>query len=123
MRRALIAVAATLVSCSDESPPPTAGPYDCGPPAAYMLELTTAFHEVCVGDEQTLTATAYRSCGGGTSAANGPSFASSDSLVIKIEGARAIATGPGAAELTARAEGLVSEPRLIKVLRCSKSGS
>jgi hypothetical protein len=123
MMRALL-LATVLVGCGgpDEDAPPIARPYDCGVPTAFSLEVTAKFHEVCMGAEQVLSANAQRSCGAGTSAATDPIFSSSDPLVIKIVGNRAIAAGFGAAEVTARAEGLVSEPILLRVGRCADAG-
>lgn len=117
-------VAATAGGCSSEpEPPPTVKPWDCGVPQAYAVELTAKFHEVCLGDEQALSATVQWSCGAPETAAADATFTTSDPHVIAIEGDRARARGTGAAEIAAHAEGQRSAAMLVRVVRCADAGA
>jgi hypothetical protein len=105
-----------LVGCGEDDTPPTVGPWDCGAPEPYYLELSATQHEMCVGKEQRLTATVHWSCQKATTSEG--TFVSSDPYVITIEGDKAVARGPGAVELKARAEGQESAPFVVRVVRC-----
>jgi len=96
-------------------------PWDCGPPEPLFVELSTTHHEMCVGGEQRLSVEVEWSCGKGVTT-NGGVFSSSDSVVIAIDGDRALARGTGVAELKAKAEGIESAPKVVRVVRCADAG-
>jgi hypothetical protein len=85
------------------------------------IELQTAHHQMCIGSEQRLSADVLSSCGDRSTA--GAVFSSSDPVVISIEGDRAIARAPGAAELKARTGSVDSQPILVRVMRCPDAGT
>jgi len=118
----LCALSFTLAACSEEDAPPRVGSWECGPPEPLYVELSTTHHEMCVGSEQRLSVEVQWSCRNGTTSTGGV-FASSDPVVIAIDGDRALARAPGAAELKAKAEGKESPPMVVRVVRCADAGT
>ncbi len=120
MRRALlVTVVFVLAGCSSEDPPPTVKPWDCGPPEPYAVALTVKHHEMCLGDEQIVSASLQWTCDAPATIERDATFTSSDPKVLSIEGDRVRAVGTGAAEIEAHAEGHESEPFLVRVVRCA----
>jgi len=111
-----------LVGCGESDEPPRVGNWECGPPEPVYVERPAQRREMCLGSEQRLSSGVEWSCGKGRTVVT-TGFSSSDPVVIAIDGDRALARATGAAELKAAAEGVESEPVVVRVVRCADAGT